>query len=198
MPLAEADYGTTDMALGRNPRFAGDSKLWVEFHVRPREDQEESAKAGRPIFKDTEYVRIFSPGNKDNVIDRPVGVVDKKRFQRQYDAWKSGQEAPKEGTPLEEWPEITRSEVEEFKHFKIRTVEQLVEMPDTSAQNFMGIETYRRRARAFLDSAKKNAGTTKLMKELETRDNRIASLQKALESMQEQMKKVQDAQSKGA
>src|SRR6266481_6333615 len=59
--------------------------------------------AGRPIFDEVEHIRIIAPGGKDNINDRPVTLADKRRFPRQYAAFKAGQsQIAASGTPLTE------------------------------------------------------------------------------------------------
>lgn len=199
--LEEADYQATEMALGRNPRYAGDDKLWVQFHILPMISQEESDKEGRPIFKDVEHVRIMTPGNKDSIVDRPVTHLDIQRFKTQYQQWKADEQEMLTGTPLESVARdpllmITPSQVEELKYFKIRTVEQLAGIADVHAQGHMGLSMLKTRAVEYLEKAKDTAATTRLQAELETRDNKISTLEQALASLQEQLRAVQQSQEK--
>src|SRR5687767_12230241 len=85
-------------------------KLFVRFGLHPKKDEEASRTAGRPIFTDTEYVEIMVPGDKQNIIHRPVTSEDRRRFARQYDAWLTGKGEQLVGTPLAEWPGVTRSQ----------------------------------------------------------------------------------------
>lgn len=179
------DYGATELAMqGMEARYAGDNKLLVQFHVLPMIDDTRSAEEGRPIYKEVDHVRIMQPGNKESIVDRPVTEMDKARFQQQYERWKSGQAELVEGTPLEAWPEITRAQVEELRFFHVRTVEQLCDISDANAQKFMGINVLRKKARIYRDKANKNAASTKLQKQLEEKDNQIASLNAALKDLQ--------------
>src|SRR6185295_8097500 len=108
---------------------AGDEKLLVIFHWDIVKDDMQSIEEGRPIYRDTEFVRIFVPGDKNNVIDRPVRPGDKTRFPKQYDAFKAGagEEGQLDGTPLKDWPMVGRAQCAELHYFGIRTVEQLAE-----------------------------------------------------------------------
>ncbi len=71
----------------------------------------------------------MQPGNKDTVIDDPASAHYKERFAehfRRYEARESQEHI--EGTILEEWAGITRSQCEEMKFLNIRTVEQLANL----------------------------------------------------------------------
>ena len=186
--LGEADFGMTQQAheASKN-RFHADDKLYVQFYIHARADSAKSTAEGRPIFNDTEYVRIMVPGDKGSIIERPVRPVDTQRFPRQYQAFKNNDDEVLTGTPLEHWPGISRSQVEELKFFHIRTVEQLADVPDSHAQKFMGINALKSRAQAYIELAKGNAPLEQMQAELEERDLTIATMQETMAALQERL-----------
>lgn len=193
----EADYGMTSLAMdvaeNQFNRFKGDERLYVIFYIDPVRDDIASAKEGRPIFVDTEWVRIMVPGDKSNVVARPANGEDKMRFAKQYESFKSGKsEEVTQGTPLEQWPLITRAQVAELRHFNIRTVDQLAQMADTHAQKFMGINMLRQKARDWLVLAKEAAPMSAMRAELDERDSKIAALEDAVADMAEKLKERED------
>ena len=179
--LQEAGFDITASALGdQSNRYLGDEKLFVKFLIQPKQNGKKSAKAGRPIFEDTEYVTIMVPGDKSSIVIRPCDQRDKDRFPKQYQAFKNNEGDVLEGTPLEAWPGLSRSQVEELKYFNIRTVEQLATLNDSQSQKFMGISVLKKRAADFLDAAEGNAVTERLNLELEERDNEIIGLKQGM------------------
>ena len=158
-------------------------KLLVKFFTKSREDPAATRDAGRPVFKDVEYIDIKIPGNRRSGACRPAGEADKKRFPRHYEAFKQRTEAPIEGTPLSEWPIVSRSMAEEMAFFHVKTVEQLASMSDTNGQNFMGINTLKAKAKAWLERSKKGADEARLTSELEKRDLKIAALEEKLNAL---------------
>ena len=161
-----------------------DETLLVRFFIKPFKDGAESMKQGRPVFKDKEYVEIRIPGKRD-AICRPASSVDIARFQKHYDAYKSRTTGElEEGTPLAEWPAISRSQVEELSFFNVRTVEQLVAMSDQNASRFQGIHSLQRNAKEWLEIAKEGAAAAELKSELEKRDDEIAELKAAVAALQ--------------
>lgn len=156
--MQEALHDTTDLAFN-NSRYHGDEFLLVKFFVHPRENGPKSVAAERPIFEDTTYIQIMQPGNKDSIVIRPATARDKDRFAEHYRKWEArrGDEEAIEGTLLEEWAGVTRSQVEELRFMNVRTVEQLANMSDTNAQNMMGLNMLRQKALDWLDSVKDNA-----------------------------------------
>ena len=164
--MREADAGMTQIAMqGNQGRFHNDQTVYAEFFYHAKRNDAKSLEEGREIFEDVPYVKIMVPGDKDNIVMRPVRDTDKQRFPRQWEAFMTNAEQPAEGTPLEEWAGISRSMVEELKFFGIRTMEALVDMPDSQAQKFMGINALRQKAKAWIDDAKGKAPIEALQRE---------------------------------
>jgi len=155
------------------PRYAMDSKLYVKFYTRPVMHGFKSSEAGRPIYEDKEYIEILVPGDSKTKVDCPVNDEFRTRFPKQYEKFKRNEVQAVTGTPLEMWPQITRSMVAELKAMNVTTVEQLADMADTTAQNIMGNHDLRRRAKLFIDAAKGEAVNNKLTEELTKRDDEI-------------------------
>jgi hypothetical protein len=180
--FAEADMGMTQFAMEESQRsgFDQDSKLFVHFYMHPHPDKDATEKEGRPIFKSKEYISIIVPGDKLNIIRRPVTDLERRRFANKYAAFKAGNEQITNGTPLESVPWITREQVEELKYFQIRTLEHLSDLADVHAQKFMGIHKLRQKARDAIALAKENAPALRLAEETRKKDEQIAVLQKQL------------------
>jgi hypothetical protein len=81
-----------------------------------------------------------------------------------------------EGTLLEEWPAISRGQVEELKFLNIRTVEQLVGLSDANAQNIMGINGLKEKAKKYLEASEKEA-TAEKFAELEAKYEALLAAQ---------------------
>lgn len=196
MTTAEADLGLTTFALDEQfdsqKRFLGDEKLYVRFYIYPVHDAVASAAEGRPIFKDAEWVHIQVPGDRNNIIQRPASEFDKMRFQARYEAFKKNNQESTDGTALEQWPRITRAQVEELKYFGCRTVEQLANMSDVNASKFPGVGMLRTWARDYIDQAKSTAAASQMRAELDERDNRISAMEIAMAEMAETIKALKE------
>ncbi len=192
---AEADYSMTDTAMrAPNSRFFADDTLLVKFYHKETKDPKASVEEGRPIFRDVVWISIIVPGNKTTTVERVARKADKERFSNHFEAFeKHGTEEFVSGTPLDAWPALSRSQVEEMKFFNVRTVEQLAHMPDNEAQKFMGIAALRTKARLFLEAAQGGAPLEKLQSEMEEKDNDIAALK---EAMKDQAQMIADLQAK--
>lgn len=165
-------------------RFSMDSKLYVEFYRKPVLQPGKSREAGRAVYEEIDYVRIHVPGDKSSVIERPVSQQDVFRFQDRYNKWKAGQEEAVTGTPLSALPGMTASKVEEYKFFKLVTVEQLAEANDNLGAKFMSFHQDKQRAKAFIEVAKNNAPIEKMNEELQKRDAEIENLKTMVEALQ--------------
>lgn len=162
----EADIGVTTMAMhasqGTRP---GDEKLLVKFFNHPRQDKKASKAEGRPIFKEVPYIEIMVPGNKDSLVRRPASQLDIDRFPEHYRKFQAREQDSEtyEGTPLEHWPGVTRSQVAELKYMNVHTVEQLADVADVHAQGMMGISLLRERAKAYLEASDREAAGEEIL-----------------------------------
>jgi hypothetical protein len=169
----------------------GDEKLAVQFNLHPLQSAEKSAAEGRPIFDDVEYVKIMTPGDRNDIIHRPATEADKRRFPKQYAAFKSGHtDHSASGTPLKAWPAVTASQVEELKYFHVHTVEQLANLSDTNAKSIGPIIALRQQARDYIEKAKGNAVEVKLRKELDESHSQVAALQKQMAAMNDKLEQL--------
>lgn len=147
-------------------RFSGDEKLHVRFFTKPVMNALRSELEQRPIYEDAEFIEIWIPGDKSNINVRQIQIDDKARFKARYDAWKAGI-VTQIGTPLKLMPFLSEAEVEELAYFRITTVEQLAGVADSSAQGFNGLQTYKQKAKAYLESQTDSGALLKRIKELE-------------------------------
>jgi len=156
-------------------------KLAIRFYMDSMQDEVASKKAGRPIFNDVEMIEIRIPGDVD-LRRYPVEDEHKRRFPKQYIAFKKNQsQEAASGTPLNQWPLLTKAQVEESKYLGAHTVEQLAEVSDGALQKFgPGWRTLRQQARDWLQKAADGALLAKLRSELEERDAKIQTLEDML------------------
>jgi hypothetical protein len=103
-----------------------------------------------------------------------------------YEAWKQGQTAPVEGTPLAAWNGVTAHQVEVLKMNGVYTVEEVAKLTDTHKERFKlpGLHTIIENAKRFLTSLDKSA----VAKELEKKDAEIAELKLRMDDLAAMMK----------
>lgn len=185
MALQVADF---DHNLFSN-RNAGDSKLAVRFFLKAKQDMDETQKEGRPIFKEVEYIHIMIPGDRKQTVVRPVAVADKTRFEKQYNHWKQTRQNDLViGTPLEAWGILSLAQVEEFRYFGVRSIEQLADLRDDICGKLPQATQLKQKAQAFVAMLKEEAPMRKMQGELDKRDAQIEALTKAVEAQAEELK----------
>lgn len=153
-----------------------DDGLWVEFESVPKQNLFESEQQGRPIFKDVDYIKIIFPGDKTKAVHRPVKEEDKLRFSKQWEVYQKQGHLVIEGTPIEQWAPLTKSEVAELKAINIHTVESLAALPDT-ALSWLGARTMRDKAKAWLAQAVDGSAISALIAKNESQANKISALE---------------------
>jgi len=196
MQLEEADYGLTHSAMGQGGGQPGDETLLVRFYRQPMQNMARSETEGRPIYEDVDMVEIRVPGNKLMVIAEKATQAHKNRFPehwKRYSARESQEDIS--GTLLEEWPAITRSQVEELRFFHVRTVEQLVTLSDAHSGKIMGIQDLKRRGAAYLEHSKTQSEANALSetkRQLDEQQALNATLSSRLEALESLLSKNVD------
>lgn len=149
------------MALPSDENGA-DSRLAVTFYKRSMKQEDESMAAGRPIFKEFDFVRICVPGDNLTEIDTYANDGHKSRFPRQWMHYQNQVAGHEQliGTPIEEWTIISRSQADELKGVKFHTVEAVANASDQQIQRIgmiagMSPYAFRDKAKAFLNLAEK-------------------------------------------
>jgi len=175
-------------------RYAMDDKLYVEFSREPVLHPAKSRDAGRAVYEERDFVKIHVPGDKTTVCVEPMHEINVQRFRARYEKWKAGQAEAVVGTPLSAMPQMTPAKVEEYKFFKIVTVEQLADANDQLGQKFMSFHSDKQAAKRFIDATKGNAPVEAMNVELQKRDAEIENLKTMVEALQAQSKTRKVAQ----
>jgi hypothetical protein len=161
-----------------------EDSVFVEFYNDAVELVFESEKEGRPIFKDVPFVRILIPGDTNNIIERVANVDDRKKYAKAWSRFQSNEIHGVQGTPIEQWPQITRAQIKEAKYFEVHNVEQMSSLSDTAIMRMgMGFSNLRDKAKAYLAVA---AGTAEATKDAADK----ARLQAEIDDLKEQMKSM--------
>jgi hypothetical protein len=168
----------------------GDEYLHVEFEMYSHYDDCQTREQGRAIFRMEEYVKIAVPGDVGSLIHRPVRESDKTRWPKQYAAFLAGKVQNSDGTPLSEWAQISRAQVDELAFFKLTTIEQLANASDTVCQKFTGLVTLKEKAKVYLEKMRGEqpelrlqAEVAKQKEENEAMRARMASLESIIAEM---------------
>lgn len=160
------------------------SGIFPRFYYEPFQNKAKSDEAGRPIFDKREMVEIHIAGDNKSVTVAKVTDTHRHRWPQQYEAFKREEEIPIDGTPINEWPALSVTQVAEMKALNIHTVEALADLRDAGIQRLgMGGRQLVAKAKAYIEAASGNAGTEKLAAENETLKDRIALLESQLKEL---------------
>jgi hypothetical protein len=169
------------MALPSDERGA-DSRLQVRFYRKPVHQEQESMDAGRPIYKEFDFVHICVAGDTLTEIDTYALQNHKTRFPIQWANYMNRQGANDDevvGTPVAEWPLVSKSQAEELRAMKFHTVESIASASDQQLQRMgmaagMSPYAFRDKAKAFLNLASSSAETDKREQEINALKEELA------------------------
>lgn len=160
------------MAIDSDVRNADDN-LYVEFYSRAVKQEFLSQEAGRPIFQDVTYVKIFTPSDQLTQIDTIAREDHKARFPRQWAHYLNKMNGQEQlvGTPVSAWTLLTPANAEELRALKFYTVELIANANDAQLQKLgmvagMSGHSLRDKAKAFLNIASSSADEAKREAEL--------------------------------
>ena len=185
------------MAIDSDTQGA-DARLAVQFYKKSVKQDIASDEAGRPIFKEFDFVRIMIPGDNLTEIDTYAQESHKQRFPRQWAHYQNQVTNHEDiiGTPLDQWPQVTRSQADELRGLKFHTVESIADCSDQQLQRIgmvagMSPHNFRIKAKAFLNLANDSAEVAQREAELQAlkaeNDKIKAETDAKLAAMQEQM-----------
>ena len=185
------------MAIDSDTQGA-DARLAVQFYKKSVKQDMASDEAGRPIFKEFDFVRIMIPGDNLTEIDTYAQESHKQRFPRQWAHYQNQVSNHEDiiGTPLEQWPQVTRSQAEELRGLKFHTVESIADCSDQQLQRIgmvagMSPHNFRLKANAFLNLATDSAEVAQRQAEMQALKEENAKIKEEtdakLAAMQEQM-----------
>lgn len=170
------------------------------FYMDTRQNNARSEASGYPCFDEVEMVEVMIPGDRLNT---PVFIVNdahRKRWPRQYAAFKESRDAPLQGTPLDQIPGMTASRIKELAYFHVLTAEQLAGLPDDLLMKAAPMDgrTLRDKAARWLEKTAGNAVEERLAAENRAKDEKIASMETNLASMQEAINRLTAQSAAGA
>lgn len=156
----------------------------VHFYQKAVINNYKTNQAGVPVFEDKDFIRIRT-GDKNFIYDQPVNDQMKARYAKEYANYKQGKLTPLIGTPLDEWAQISASQVETLKYHGLRTVEELSTLTDAALQSLgMGYFEIRKKALKFVESKKDVEMQSKQEAYIASLEAKIAALSAIAEKKQ--------------
>lgn len=113
---------------------------YVQFEVRGVEDRTTQIAEGRYATKDVIFAVITPAGSRDKfekvatewLTDMAQQVQQERlpmqwleHYRKLFEAFKTGQELPEDGTSIREWPPLSPAQIKMLLDLRIRTVEDL-------------------------------------------------------------------------
>lgn len=176
-----------------NVQYGNDQNKVVMFYTRPKHNPAKSTQAGRPMYDDVVYVRIHPPGERLNIVDRPVVESDKRQYPLQWAQFSQNKEQIPDGTPIEmlypDHPAIGAT----LRASGVHTVEQCAELSGPAIDAIgMGAQHYSNDAKKYIEVANKGVKGSELRRELEERDSQIRTLTKTVDSLKTEVNRLRD------
>lgn len=172
----------------------GTPPVSVCFVTCPMRDELKSRAAGHDVFVDVEHVRIAIPMDKKSLYFQPASDAHRQRFPLAYAKFKNrtADKPVREGMPIEQWAQISRSLAMTLKAMNVNTVEDLAIVHDGNIDQIGDGRTLRAKAQAFVQQAKDSAAVTKIAAEKQELEDRL----KAMEQMIADMRKAPEQAAK--
>jgi hypothetical protein len=178
---------------GTMASFGDDTGIYATFDDDFVKNEYKSEMEGRVVLEHFICIELQFPGDntKTNKFRFTADEGNRgnqwtHRFPRQWEAYKSSKEQTPDGTPIEMWPPLDKKRVFELKASKIFTVEQIAALTDQTGPVALGMEWRKMRdqADAFLHPNMATVQLSKLMRENEDKDRRMAILEQQIASLQ--------------
>lgn len=168
-----------------------ETRLVEKQHLRPPDG------TGLAYAVEVDFALITPQGTKDVILREvqpwleylqmqvdqemmPIEVLN--RYKAQYEAYKTKQEIPVEGTPIKGWPLATLAQQDACLRANIRTVEDLANCSSEAIGRIgMGAQELRNRAGKFLEAQNGTAPMVARLSSLETTVNAILAENRKLQ-----------------
>ena len=139
-------------------KAAQNKGVWPRFNYKAVPNKLKSDEAGRPIHDQIEWVTVIIAGDRNSQPSHKVSDIDRAKWPAEYRAFKNGEKMPIQGTPLNEWSQLSVNQVADLGSLGILTVEMLAGLSDEQIQSFgLGGLQLREKAKAYIESSKDQA-----------------------------------------
>jgi hypothetical protein len=157
------------------------------------EDKEKTKENGYPTSKEVPFIQIRIPGDSTFVRVGPMTEEEKRLYPRHWERYQRNQSTEGiVGSVLDEWTPMPRSMVDSYRHFGIRTVEQLAAMSDINARAVPQGVQWRDKAKLWLENAKAAAPMAHVEARIRDMEREIASLRHERDEAMKALDKATD------
>lgn len=149
-------------------RYGNDKHLAVMFYMKSVPNALKSQAAGVRFHDAVPYVRIHHPGERDQIIDRPVKDEDKVRFAARWREFEAGREQVSDGIPIDMLFPTHPQIADNLRSYGVHTIEQCANMSAHGLDSIgMGAQDYKNRARDYMEAASAGANYHKFTVEVD-------------------------------
>jgi hypothetical protein len=174
-------WANADMTYGQ-VQYGDESKLVVVFYDKPLFNKVKSVEKGARHYDNVTYVKIHSPGELLNIIDRPATQADQHRFRRQWSLFLQGRLQVPDGTPIDLLFPNNPAAADNLRAFGVYTIQQLAELSAHGLDRIgMGGQEYKNMAVRYLENATSGAAFIQMQEQLQKKDQEITVLNQKLE-----------------
>jgi hypothetical protein len=147
---------------------------FVQFRKQAIQDNYQTQVQEHPVFIEKDFINIKIPDDRNLVIDREVREEDKINYPHEWQRYLNNSQVSVTGFPLEEWPQVTASQIAALKYGNVFTVEQVAALSDLGVQNFgMGALALREKAIKYLNSIAENKDKNELNARIEELEKKL-------------------------
>ena len=174
-------FGSLEEAVKLGEKKQDDGGVPV-FELRAMPIENKRSKEVK--YEDVIWVTIFNKGDPKNIIERPMREHDKERWPQHWEAYKKNEEPPINGVPLEDFPQITPAERMRCKQLHIRTVEDLIDLPDAQLESLGGRGRALQKAAREYIAYREGIQISDLQEEMAEKDALIKNLEARLSELE--------------
>ncbi len=160
-------------------------------------DKAKTIENGYPASKEVPFIQIRIPGDASYERNGPMTEEEKRIYPRHWKRYQENQSTEGiVGSVLDEWTPMPRSMVDSYRHFGIRTVEQLAAMSDVNARTVPQGAQWRDKAKLWLENAKAAAPMSQIEARMREMEQQIASLKMERDEAMKALDKATDPKNK--
>ena len=161
------------------------------FYTDKMHNPGKSREAGRPVYDNVIFVRIGNPGERLNVVVRPVRDEDKRRFAVQWNQFIQNHKQRPEGTPLSILLPENPAAIGMLEGSGVYTVEQLSQLSGDAIQSVgMGAQGWVNAAQTYLANAEKGIRNSQMRQIQEDHKREVDGLKYQISELQKSVEKL--------
>lgn len=182
-PPTGINWGNAGKTYGQ-VRFGEDNQQVVLFYIRSVFNAAKSAAMGSRQYESQTWVKMHPPGEKLNIIDRPVEDNDKRRYPHQWNLFLQNKTQVPDGTPIDLLFPNSPHVADNLKAYSVYTIQQCANLSDNAIQTIgMGATEWKNMATQYLQSASSGTEFLKVKDELRKKDQEIRVMNRKFDQL---------------